>query len=45
MLQPRQDIIELLAEQSTQAVQKHLVDNEKLKKDLGKGGDRGNGIY
>lgn len=45
MLQPRLDIIELLAEQSVQVVKKQIVDSEKLKKDLETGDQQGSGIY
>jgi len=44
-LQPRLDVIELLAEQSVNAVKKYLVDNEKLKSDLEAGDQKGSGIY
>lgn len=45
MVQPRQDIIELLAEQSVGIAQKHLKDNENLKNDLGNGDQQGSGIF
>ena len=45
MLQPRLDVIELLAEQSVNAVKKYLVDNEKLKSDLEAGDQKGSGVY
>jgi len=45
MLQPRLDIIELLAEQSVNVVKKHLVDRENLKNDLEEGDQKGSGIF
>ncbi len=45
MLQPRQDVIELLAEQTVNAVKGYLQKNENLKKDMENGDQSGSGIF
>lgn len=45
MLQPRSDIIELLAEQSVNIVTRHLQNKQKMSKDLDVGDQQGSGIY
>lgn len=44
-LQPRQDVLELLAEQTVIVIQKHLNDSEKLKNDLEADDQKGSGIF
>ncbi len=44
-LQPRQDILELLAEQTVTVIQKHLSDSEKLKNDMEVDDQKGSGIF
>ena len=45
MLQPRQDIIELLAEQSVNVIKAKLTENKNLKSEIENGDQKGSGIY